>query len=95
MTFQKFKIQENGSITANGADSHGTFIVRGQVKPELTFSAMKMYPDHCVFLWGNAGIDENKLAMSDWNSPPPLEEVDSFEGEWGFEEGTKEGNYGI
>ena len=56
---------------------------------------MKMYPDHCVFLWGNAGIDERKLEMGDWNCPVSLEEVDSFTGEWGFEEARPEGSFEI
>ena len=58
MIFQKFKIDgASGQITANGVDANGTFIVRGEVKPDLSFTALKMYPDHCVFFWGNAGID--------------------------------------
>ena len=83
-------------MNANGADANGTFIVRGEVRPDLTFSAMKMYPDHCVFLWGNTSIEESKLVMSDWNNPVPLEEIDAFQGNWGFEEeGRSEGTFSI
>ena len=83
-------------MNANGADANGTFIIRGEVRPDLTFSAMKMYPDHCVFLWGNTSIEESKLVMSDWNNPVPLEEIDAFQGNWGFEEeGRSEGTFSI
>ena len=56
---------------------------------------MKMYPDHCVYLWGNAEIDECKLAIADWNCPVPLEEVDSLNGYWGFEEALPQGTFEI
>ena len=96
MVFERFKVQsDTGQITANGVDANGTFIVRGTVKLDLSFTAMKMYPDHCVFLWGNSTLDENKLAMADWNNPVPLEEIDSFIGEWGFEEGSSLGSFKI
>ena len=53
----------------------------------LKFISMSDYAsDHCVYLLGNSGIDEYKLSMADWNCPVPLEEVDSLNGLWGFEE---------
>ena len=94
MMFERLVVQaDTGKITANGADANGTFIVRGEVKPDFSFSAMKMYPDHCVFLWGNSSVDESKLAMADWNNPVPFEEIDSFVGEWGFEAGSSMGTF--
>ena len=80
-------------MNANGSDANGAFIIRGEVKPDLTFQAMKMYPDHCVFLWGKWSIDESKLNWSDWNNPVPLEEIDGFSGNWGFEQGRSEGTF--
>ena len=90
------RIEETGQVTANGMDANGTFIVRGEVNPnDLTFTGLKLYPDHCVFLWGNAAIDDSKMATVDWNSPVPLEEIDQFTGEWGFEEGQPQGSFQI
>ena len=85
MVFPKLKIFESGQIQGSGGDANGTFILRGQVKPDLSFTAMKLYPDHCVYLWGHGEIQEDKLNMADWNQPVPFEEIDSFSGEWGFE----------
>ena len=59
-------------MSANGVDLNGTFIVKGLITLDMLFSAIKLYPDHCVHLWGNANLDESKLMMLDWNSPPPL-----------------------
>ena len=101
MTFQAFKIEENGQILANGADTNGTFIIKGHVEgTELTFTAMKTYPDHDVNLWGQASINEERKAelaayQSNYASAVPLEELDSFTGEWGFEEGEAEGTFQI
>ena len=97
MTFQNFKIEENGSILANGADTNGTFIIKGQVDmTELTFTAMKTYPDHDVNLWGSASInEERKLELAAYQSNMPLDEIESFTGEWGFEEGEAEGTFQI
>ena len=54
-----------------------------------------MYPDHCVYFWGKASLEERKIAMADWNKPLPLEEVDGLSGEWGFEEKQSEGIFQI
>ena len=68
-------------MTANGLDANGTFLIRGEIRPDnLSFQAMKMYPDHCVYLWGDSNIDDSKLTMSDWNNPVPIEEIDAFTG---------------
>ena len=94
MQFQKLQIHSTGQVTAQGGDANGMFIVRGDVKPDLTFSAMKMYPDHAVFLWGQAGISaENAGAAA--SATPPLEQIDSFQGEWGFEENESMGTFQI
>ena len=75
-------------MTANGVDVNGNFFLQGEVRPDdLVFKAVKTYPDHCVFLKGHASIAEHKLALLDWNSPLPLEEIDKITGVWGFEEG--------
>ena len=56
---------------------------------------MKMYPDHCIFMWGEAFIDDSKLAVHDWNRAMPFEEIDRFEGKWGFDEAHAEGTFQI
>ena len=61
----------------------------------MVVNCMKMYPDHCVYFWGEASIDESKLTMVDWNNPVPLDEIDSFTGKWGFEVGHPEGTFQI
>ena len=54
-----------------------------------------MYPDHCIFMWGEAFIDDSKLAVHDWNRALPYEEIDRFEGKWGFDEAHAEGTFQI
>ena len=95
MLFQKFAISEKGSVSASGTDINGAFMVDGQVEQNLSFRGQKTYPDHCVYLWGTASIDESKLMMADWNKPVPLEEIDHFQGKWGFEIDNAEGTFQI
>ena len=53
MSVYKFEVSNAGKVTANGADCNGTFCVIGKVDPfYLQFNGTKMYPDHCIFLWG-------------------------------------------
>ena len=55
MNLHKFEVSNAGKVTSNGADCNGTFCVIGKVDPfYLQFSGTKMYPDHCIFLWGQA-----------------------------------------
>ena len=53
MNINKFETTSGGKMHASGADCNGTFVVRGKVDPfMLSFQATKMYPDHCLFVWG-------------------------------------------
>ena len=81
MNINKFETTSGGKMLANGADCNGTFVVRGKVDPfMLSFQATKMYPDHCVFVWGQASIQANKQDVQ-------LSDIDVFQGDWGFESG--------
>ena len=89
MVLYKFDVGAGGKISSNGADCNGTFTVRGTIDPfYMTINATKMYPDHVIFLWGRAQTskitDEIDLTV-----------LDQFNGEWGFENGTKEGEFVI
>ena len=82
MNLYKFEVSNAGKITANGADCNGTFYVRGKVDPfYLQFNANKIYPDHSIFLWGQA-------MTSKITDDVVLSALDQFNGSWGFENGV-------
>ena len=96
MEFTKFSVKSDGTVSASGKDQNGSFMVRGTISEDLAVSAMKIYADHCVFLWGQASFVRTHLAsLSPAEKAMAIDEIDAFDGDWGFEEDGKEGTFHI